>query len=153
MSCILRISGTDFTVDEYLAKADWKAHEVRTHYKGDKRGLSNRFGVFEDSGFSMVASDAEFEDFEKQQKDVINFLKTYRHNFELLSGYNVDYWHCFDFGLGTYPSNRFSRTYILSAELLKLTSEFNLEIYMSNYFTNNARYLNKKSKKRWPLKK
>jgi len=153
MACILKISGTGFNVDEYLSKVVWDGYEVRTHHKGDKRGFFGRMGELEDSGFSICISEAAFEDFDAQQKDVISFLKMYEQNFELLKSYAIDYWHCLDFGLATYPSNSFSKTYILLPELTSLAGGLGLDIWMSHYFTKNERYLKRKQKKHWPIRK
>lgn len=156
MSCILRISGTDFNVDEYLSKTNWEGCDVRVYHKGEQRSPTGRFAPFEDNGFSIRASNAGFEDFEHQQKDVIAFIQTYSNNLGLLKEYNIDRWHCFDFGLGTYPRNQFSRTYILSSQLLQLTGALGLDIWMSNYFTKDDEYIRRrkrKDEKYWPIKK
>lgn len=137
MACILRISGDDFDVDRFIAESEWKdvdSELLRVYHKGEFiNTLNKRRHV--DSGFSITVSKAGFEDFEQQQRDAISFLSTYAKSFNHLREYHIDNWHCLDFGLDTFPPNRFSKTYIISPELMRLCAEYNLEIYMSNYFT------------------
>jgi hypothetical protein len=75
MGCVLKISGTNFNVDSYLSKTNWEDLNVRAYHEGEKRSPTGRFAPFEDSGFSILASEAEFEDFEQQQRDVIALSK------------------------------------------------------------------------------
>lgn len=154
MPATLCISGYGFDVDEYLAKANWEGLTVHIRHKGDKRGHFGRLGVFEDSGFFIQVSESDFEDFEGQQKDAINFLETFSKNFELLSTYNIDALSCIDFGLEPHPaSNRFSKSYTISPELAKLTGQYGLEIVMINYFTYGYTNFKKRARRRWWLRK
>jgi hypothetical protein len=154
MSCILRISGTEFDIDDYFLKTDWKdAVRLHIHHIGDERSKTGRFPPHEDNGFSLQVSGRSFEDFEAQQNEAIEFLTRNRDNFLLLKEYKIDGWNCIDFGLSTVPPNNFSRTYIILPQLAALAAEYGLEIWMSNYFTDDSNYLKRKVKKRWPIRK
>lgn len=147
MSCILRISGTNFDVDKFIAESEWKDLAMKVYHKGAYvNKLRKR--VYEDNGFQIEISNAGFKDFERQQLDAIQFLITYRNSLLLLKNYEIDTWHCIDFGLATWPSNHFSKTYVLNAELMKLCGEYNIDVWMSNYFSaHEKRRENRQSRK------
>lgn len=152
MSCILRVSGTEFDVDEYLSKTDWKNYKLNIYYKGDKHTIRS-LGISQCSGFSICVSDADFADFGNQQKDAIAFLKEFENNFSLLKAYILDCARGLDFGLETYPKNQFSKTHFISTELALLAGNAGMDIVMSNYFTKNEQYLKRKRKRRWSIRK
>lgn len=80
MSCILRVHGRNFAVDDFLARSALEPYEV--WHKGDKREHRPQPALHNDSGFKMVASTADLADFEGQIRDVVQFLTE---NFDDLS--------------------------------------------------------------------
>ena len=136
MACMLRISGDDFDVDSFIAVSEWHGlSSLRVYRKGEYVNELKK-KVHNDYGFSICVSDDGYRDFERMQADAIAFLKKYTKSFQLLTQYKIENWHCLDFGLDTYPSNNFSKTYILSNELMRLAGEAGIDVWMSNYLTN-----------------
>ena len=66
---VLRASGDNFDVDEFLATSDIEAWFV--YHTDDKRGN----GTWGTNGFNAVFSEAEFEDIETQINDATTFYK------------------------------------------------------------------------------
>ncbi len=76
MSAILRAAGRDFDVDAFLASSTLKPCKV--HHRGEPRipGSQTDPGARpnEASGLNLVASEADFDEFEKQVADATEFL-------------------------------------------------------------------------------
>lgn len=137
MSCVLRISGTNFDVNKFIGESEWKDLSESILHIYRKGEFTNKLKrkVNQDSGLGLVVSNADFLYFEQQQQDAVQFLSKYRKSLLVLKDYPIDNWNCLDFGVDTFPPNRFSRTYIISPELMRMCSEYNIEIWMSNYFS------------------
>lgn len=134
MSCYLRISGKDFDVDSFIAKSefkDWNAKDLQVTRKGEPEKYGQKLN--EHSGFQIHVSDRDFEDFEKQQADAFAFLSKYRAPLKLLS-LQVLGWRYLDFGMDGWPANGFTKSYLVSDELMKLCSELDIGIVISTYF-------------------
>jgi hypothetical protein len=73
MSCVLRVSGADFDVDEFLAGSPLKA--LVTVHRGDERVQANRPAFrYESSGMNVSISTREFSDLSSQVDDAVRFL-------------------------------------------------------------------------------
>ncbi|OSZ79076.1 hypothetical protein CAP35_12740 [Chitinophagaceae bacterium IBVUCB1] len=139
MSCVLRITGSDFDVDKFMIEAKFEASDnITVSKKGEFiNALKKRKRIH--NGIGVIVSNAPFLNFEKQEADAIAYLNKYKSAFIKLKNYDIDGWRGLDFGVDTFPENRFYREYILSIELIKLCAECGLEIYMSNYFSRKEK--------------
>lgn len=137
MSCTLTISGTAFDVDAFIAETEWSEKDkadmqLRIYKKGEYVNQLKRH-VNPYSGFRAVVSEADFSDFEQQEKDVIAFLEKHTYALKLSSKYKVDGWRHFNFGLDAFASNKFVENYTLSPKLISLCGEAGMGIEISSY--------------------
>lgn len=74
MSCVLRASGADFQVDDFLRESSLKALVVV--HRGDARPPKSNSTAkkHESSGFNVSVSTREFSDLSGQIEDAIQFL-------------------------------------------------------------------------------
>lgn len=136
MSCQLRISGTEFDVDAFVAETGWSESgiDMQVYRKGEYVNSLKKH-VHPHSGLRITVSSADFTDFEQQHEDLMAFLREYKNALKLLSKYKIDGWRSFDFGVDTFPPNSFSRTYTLAPALISMCSEAGMGIVISNYFS------------------
>ncbi|MBC7557440.1 MAG: hypothetical protein H7195_10830 [Chryseobacterium sp.] len=135
MSCILLIEGENFNVTEFLRVAKMDPYEK--HLKGEKRPFK-RTGVpdiYESSGCRFTLSEADFDNFELQKIETINYLKN---NFEKLKeiytfGLTETEIPSIAFGIENKMGEFWCQSELLQLELLKLSSELNFEIEISLY--------------------
>ena len=73
MSCILRISGAGLDIEALLLHRSLVPN--RTWRKGEERAIKGK--AHSDNGVSFVASDADFDEFERQLTDATEFLETH----------------------------------------------------------------------------
>ena len=74
MSCVLRIEGENFKVHEFIAKSNLKPYMAYT--KGEKLGFVRRgIDYHELNGCAFDLSMADFDNFDLQKKDTIEFLE------------------------------------------------------------------------------
>lgn len=87
MSCVLRVKGTNFAVDKFLAESSLKA--IAVFRKGEPRApeASPTGKQFSASGFHVVASEADFSMFQAQIADAIQFLEQNQVELHRLAGY------------------------------------------------------------------
>ncbi|MND68765.1 hypothetical protein D3C80_602240 [compost metagenome] len=81
---------------------------------------------------SIVASDADFDNLEKQIKDTIDFLKNNKSKLELITATKEIQYATLDFGVED-NNNEFTQTMRLPNELLRLAADLGMEIEMSVY--------------------
>jgi hypothetical protein len=72
MSCILRISGEALDIEALLLHRSLVPNRIWR--EGHERAFKGK--VHSDSGVSFVASDADFDEFERQLTDATEFLET-----------------------------------------------------------------------------
>lgn len=128
--CVLHAEGINFEVDDFLKKSSLSPYKIWR--KGEPTRISGR--IYEDSGFSIDISEAEWNDFESQISDAENFIKE---NFieldRLCKSSNVDDIR-FDFPYYL----RINETYFTQSEylppsFLKIIGKLNIGIEMSLY--------------------
>ena len=132
MSCVLRIGGPDFAVDAYLKQSTLLPHDV--FRKGERRSKTSS-KIHEDSGFTVTASDADFDNLPDQINDTISFLR--KHSSELtklktfpgVAGMRVD----FGFNNRMNGETCVVQVDVFPAELLKLCGEFGIDLMISQY--------------------
>jgi hypothetical protein len=86
MSSILRTSGTNFNVDQFLELSEFTPCAV--YRRGEPRWRSDPTGPQNDqSGINLVASDADFDDIAGQIEDTIVFLNQNMEKLQMLRSY------------------------------------------------------------------
>src|SRR5687768_6939756 len=94
MSCVFRVSGHDFQVDDFLDQSDLEPYDSWT--RGES-GLAGR--VHESSGFKSLASDAEMTEPDQQITEAIEFLKLHADDLETLQHFPGVEMAWLDFGI------------------------------------------------------
>ncbi len=124
--CVLRVSGRDFAVDEFLARSPltpckvWRAGEPRFGHRPPHV----------DFGFNVVVSDAPGDDFPAQVEDAISFLAVHHDELTRLmasAGVEAE----LDFGIER--GDVAVQSDILPAPLIRLAGALGLAIEMSLY--------------------
>lgn len=135
MSCILIIEGSEFDVNGFLKETELSAFEK--HLKGDKRPFKNQDKQlqYETSGCRFDISKADFNDFESQRKDAVQFLNQNYEKLEKLNGFglNKNEIPVIGFGIEKQIADFWCQTEYLQPELLKLTGNLNIGIEISLY--------------------
>jgi hypothetical protein len=132
MSCVLRVGGPEFDVDAYLKQSTLRPHDV--FRKGERRSKTSS-RINEESGFTVTASDADFENLPGQIRDTIIFLREHAselstlRNFLGVAGIRVD----FGFNNRVDGQECAVQVDVFPAELLKLCGEFGIDLLISQY--------------------
>ena len=135
MSCILIIEGENFNVNEFLRLTELEPYEK--HIRGEKRPFKKvgKTDIYETSGCRFDLSNAEFNQFDIQKEDVIKYLKT---NIDKLKqiyplGIKETETPVVGFAIENRMSDFWCQTEYLQPELLKLVSELNFGIEITQY--------------------
>lgn len=134
MSCILRIEGDNFKVHEFLKQTNLKPYIA--YLKGDELGFTRRgINTYEINGCSFDLSTADFDRFDTQKKDALNFLELHFEKLKLLPefGLQIDEVPIIDFGIFTRMFDVAVQSDYLEPKLLKLAGELNFGIEISQY--------------------
>jgi hypothetical protein len=84
MSCILTIRGENLDVEDFIQKSGLKPY--KKFFKGEPRIRTNPDGNKNPfSGLSIVASNADFDQLDKQIEDTIHFLSTNKERLQLIA--------------------------------------------------------------------
>jgi hypothetical protein len=131
MSCILRITGTNLDPDSLQRAMGLRPYQ--TTHKGERRfpTSTRNKSVFETSGLFFNVSDAEFQEFDLQIQDAIQFLRA---NAQALSAIKQfkDIENAFlDFGIEW--RNVAVQGDYMPPELLQLAGSLGLGIVLSHY--------------------
>jgi hypothetical protein len=128
LSCVLRIDGRDFNVDHYLRTTGLVADCVY------RRGEMLRAGTLhQTSGFTVLVSEPENEDFSTAVADAVSFLRGHRGELEKLSEVPGVDGMSLDFGRGFKVGEMMTQSTRLPVELLKECAEIGIEIELSIY--------------------
>jgi hypothetical protein len=135
LSCILIIEGENFDVDGFLEITEMKPYEK--HLKGEKRPFkkTGKQLIYKKTGCRFELSDADFNDFETQRKDVIKFLNENFKKFKSIYsfGLNIKEIPTIGFGIENQMADFWCQTEYLQPKLLKLAGELNFGIEISLY--------------------
>lgn len=126
MSCLLRVCGKEFVVDDFTCKSElpfyaiWRQGEPKTKTR-----------MHTHSGFSLVVSDAAFDNPKQQIEDAIVFLRKHEKQLKSLQSI-VEVEDMFlDFGIeereAAIQCDHFP------AQLLKLAGDLGLDLEVSRY--------------------
>ncbi len=134
MSCVLRIEGIDFKVDDFLKSTSIKAYRV-WHAGEPMTPTRKNKANYTESGCSIDISKADFDQFEIQKSDAIFFLTE---NFEKLQrltefGLLITESPRLDFGIFTRMFEVGAQFDRFEPELLRLAGNLNLTIELSQY--------------------
>ena len=145
MSCVLRIEGANFNIDEFLNSIDLTPY--KKHRKGDIISfIKKKETIHKTSGCSFDLSFADFNQFELQKKDTTKFLKD---NFDKLKniysfGLSKNETPIIDFAIENQLNKSAVQFNNLGVELIKLVGNLDFAIEISLY--NIASDKNKKNK-------
>ena len=131
MSCILRISGEDFDVDDFILQS--KISPYNKFYKDTPKIKSKPEGEkTKSSGCSMEVSSADFDNFKQQVQDAINYLNNYQQELQYINTTPKIQYAVLGFGV-EYDPNKFTQTQYLPTELLKFSADLGISIEISIY--------------------
>ncbi|CAM3184801.1 hypothetical protein [Flavobacterium frigoris] len=134
MSCILRIEGENFKVHEFIAETGLEPYIA--FIKGDKLGFKRRgIDIYEINGCSFELSNADFDNFDLQKKDALEFLEKNLEKLKLLFKFGLENSEIpiIDFGIFTRMYDYQIQSDYLEPKLLKLAGELNFGIEISQY--------------------
>lgn len=135
MSCILLIEGENFNVTEFLRVTELEPYEK--HLKGEKRPFkkTGRPDIYESSGCRFDLSKADFDMFEVQKNETIDYLKNNLEKLKKVYSFGIKETEIptIAFGIENKMAEFWCQTEFLQLELLKLVSELNFKIEISLY--------------------
>jgi hypothetical protein len=129
MSCVLRVSG-EFLPQQFLAESPWAADSV--WHRGEQRGHGP---AASESGFTVVVSDAGFEELATQVQDAAAFLRRHGSEFARL-GATAGVSASLDFGVAQRIHPAWSLS--LSAEFIELAGRCGVGVELSLYAVSGA---------------
>jgi hypothetical protein len=125
-SCVLRATGDNFQPSDFLRDSVFEPCNV--FGKGERKSASS---AWETSGITVEVSSAD--DFSAQVRDAIVFLETNRAELLRLKQFAGLEEISLDFGVG--GRNGFLQSYLFPLQIIRLASEFSLELEVSIYAT------------------
>jgi hypothetical protein len=135
MSCILRVGGTDFDVDGFIASSELEPYS--SWRKGEQRFATSTdiTDINKSSGIRIVASDADMSNLADQIDETISFLRERQGELTTLAAMpGVDY-AVLDFGCEIRPPGWSSFTF--PPELLALAGTAGISLCVSVYPRND----------------
>jgi hypothetical protein len=126
--CVLRVYGRNFDAEGFLAASDLVIDTI--HRRGERRSASS---VHEMSGFTVLASEADGNQFQQQVQDAIALLRSRGPELARLRSYPGVEGVTLDFGCD-FPFKRVcGRYFCLPLELVKECAALHVEIEISVY--------------------
>lgn len=134
MTCILRAGGTNFDVDDFIAKSSLVTDSFWR--KGEKRFPRSKSSeeINSTSGLRITASEADFSELSQQIEDALAFLRQNQDSIKALSSFPGVEGAVLDFGAEIYPPGWASFTF--PAELLLLAGSVGVSLGLSVYPTD-----------------
>lgn len=129
MSCYLRFCGDELNVKEIIKTLNISPSKIWE--KGLPRFKRNPNKLNRNSGFNILVSDAEFNEFEKQKKEAIDYLRKHQEllskimSYEGVDGGDLDFgieWRDVVIQCDNFPAN-----------LIKLAGQIGLGVELSQY--------------------
>ena len=135
MTCILRAGGTNFDVDDFIAKSSLVADSLWR--KGERRFPRSKSSeeINSSSGIRVVASGADFSELLQQIEDVIVFLRQNQESIRALASFPGVEGAVLDFGAEINPPGWASFTF--PTELLLLAGSAGVSLCLSVYPTES----------------
>lgn len=133
MSCILRFSAPDCDIDAIVSNLKLDVYGV--YRQGEPKQIL-RLGVYGNSGLQIVASEAEFDEFQKQVSETTAFIKANLPELLKLGQQAQDLpgsHFLFDFGINTRMYEVGVQCDYFPAELVRLIGTVGAGIELSQY--------------------
>ena len=136
MSCVLRAHGTEFDVESYIGGSPLAvdSHWIRGAPRVALQSRPDRTSA--SSGIRVIASEAEFDAFPEQVKDVQSFLATNREALLQLIHFPGVEGAELDFGIEIHPPGTASCS--LPPQLMEVASSLGLSVTISVYPVNSS---------------
>jgi hypothetical protein len=134
VSCVLRFSAPNCDIDAIAAALDLPIEDL--YRQGEPRSVLRKRGPFTESGFQVVTSKADFEEFKLQVVETIDFIRSHRTALRQLAAIAIDlpnYRLVFDFGIATRMFDVAAQVDYFPPELVHLIGELNAGIELSQY--------------------
>ena len=134
MSCMLRIIGEKFDVDNFIKKS--KIEPLNIFHKGEPKFKTKPRGQkISHSGLSIETSKADFNNLSQQIKDTINYLNKNKLKLKHLSKTKGIDFATLDFGIDLRIDKEkiLIQSELLPNKLLKIAGECGLDIEISIY--------------------
>mgnify|MGYP000862288618 CR=1 FL=1 len=134
MTCILRAGGTNFDVDDFIAKSplvadsNWRRGERRFPHSKSSEEINDT------SGIRVVASEADFSELLRQIEDATVFLRQNKEAIQTLTSSPGVEWADLDFGAEIHPPGWAS--FKFPTELLLLAGTVGVSLCLSVYPTD-----------------
>jgi hypothetical protein len=131
MPCILKITGENFDVDNFVKKSNITPYKL--FHKGDpKLATKPNSNKMEQSGCAIEISNVDFESFSEQLDDASTYLNKNREKLQWINKTPEIQYAVLDFGLNC-DSDKFVQSHYLPNEFLKLVSRLSIGIEISVY--------------------
>jgi len=131
MSCIFRITGENFDVDDFIQKSGISPYAK--FYKGAPRIESKPNGEkIKTTSCNLKVSDAGFDEFNQQVQDAIDYLNSHQQKLQYIKSTPEIQYATLDFGV-EYNPDKFTQTQYLPTELVKLSADLGIGIEISIY--------------------
>jgi hypothetical protein len=132
MRCILRISGETLDIDSLLSQCPLAAD--RSWKKGEPRSLNGKLNS--DSGANFIASEVDFDEFERQVTEATEFLKLHTAHIAQIVAFPGVQNAVLDFGVSL--KERYVAQYsYLPPKLIQLAASAGIGIEISHYACGN----------------
>ena len=130
MSCVLRVWGSNFNVDDFFTNSS--IHPINIWHRGEPKFKSNPKSKTKDnSGCTIELSSANFSELNVQIQQTINFCNSHKEFLTNLVSYTGVEHAVADFGVQNKPDAWCS--YQFDKELLSLLSEIGISLCVSVY--------------------
>jgi hypothetical protein len=133
--CVFHVSSLTDSFKDFLKKSSLPVYQQ--HDKGQKfKHKKDR--IYADFGFSCVISNKPWTDLEGQFNDIVDFIEKYQNELTIIKkDYKVNDWR-FDVPYECRLSDSvFCQSDYLSPKLMKLISQFEIGLELSQYWGQN----------------
>lgn len=132
MSCVLRAVGVDFDVDAFLQESSLNPCAI--FRRGEPRSPSAQANGprHQQSSFNVEVSAAEFNNFEQQSREALQFLRGHQAEIERLAEFGGVEGVELDFAADR-NNEKFVESYVFAPELLTLVGKLGLRLSLSCY--------------------
>lgn len=129
MGCVLHFSGEVVELEQLMVICPVEPCTV--FRKGEPRSSRPNSRLCRISGLNIEVSNADFEEFEAQQKDAIAFLRMHHSQIKAMRQVSGVSRACLDFGIAM--RNVVSQSDQFDAELISLLGPLNVALVLSQY--------------------
>jgi hypothetical protein len=133
VSAVLRAEGVEFDPDRFCSESGLTPYMLWR--KGEPRSPRSEGKLYEDSGFNLDVSDADFLDLPRQVEDAIAFLEGNHKKLSRLCGFPGIETVTLDFGIAR--RDVFAQFHRFPPTLIRLAGELGLGIELSQYWCSD----------------